>query len=363
LFFQIYKKSYTNHQNIVSLRTRNTFMKKPLNIKYNAQMPKYQQIVDEIIERIQQGVLKRGDQLPTINEITKTLGVARMTVIRAYEQLRERGIVASQHGKGYFVISTDIQATMHVFVLFDAMNSYKEILFQALKESLGDKVSVHLFFHYHDITVFENVIVNNLGNYNFYIIMPHFNEDVYEIVKQIAKEKLLILDIDIEQLEDDYAVLYQDFEENFYQGLHQALPMIQKYKSLTLFLSKNQFQYTPKGILKGFIRFCEDYNIKNEIVNNLEFDHLEEGHAYILFLENDLVRFVNYANRKGLKLGKNIGLLSYDDTPIKAILDDSGITTISNNFVQMGKLAGRMVHNRQKGKIASDCRLIVRGSL
>ncbi len=338
-------------------------MKKSLNIKPNAQTPKYQQIVDEIIERIQQGILKRGDQLPTINEITGQLKVARMTVIRAYEALRERGIVAPQHGKGYFITSTDVQATMHVFVLFDAMNSYKEILFQALKESLGNQVSIHLFFHYHDIMVFENVIVNNLGNYNFYIIMPHFNEDIYDIIKQIPKEKLLILDIDVDKLDNTYAVLYQDFERNFYQGLTDALPMIKKYESLTLFLSKNQFQYTPKGILKGFKRFCEDYTIKNEVVNNLEFDHLEEGHAYFLFLENDLVRFVNYANRKGLKLGKDIGLLSYDDTPIKEILDDSGITTISNDFVQMGKLAGSFVLNRQKGKIASDCQLIVRGSL
>jgi len=338
-------------------------MKKSLNIQPNAQTPKYQQIVDEIIERIQQGVLKRGDQLPTINEITDQLKVARMTAIRAYKELRERGIVASQHGKGYFINSTDVQTTMHVFVLFDAMNSYKEILFQALKESLGDQVSIHLFFHYHDLTVFENIIVNNLGNYNFYIIMPHFNQDIYGIIKQIPKEKLLILDIDVDKLDDTYAVLYQDFEQNFYQGLSDALSMIKKYKSLTLFLIKNQFQYTPEGILKGFKRFCEDYHIKNKVVNNLEFEHLEEGHAYFLFLENDLVRFVNYAYRKGLKLGKNIGVLSYDDTPIKEILDDSGITTISNDFVQMGKLAGSLVHNRQKGKIASDCKLIVRGSL
>jgi DNA-binding transcriptional regulator YhcF (GntR family) len=338
-------------------------MKKALKIKPNAQTPKYQQIVDEIIERIQQGILKRGDQLPTINDITNQLNVARMTVIRAYEELRERGIVASQHGKGYFITSTDVQATMHIFVLFDAMNSYKEILFQALKESLGDKVSIHLFFHYHDITVFENVIINNIGNYSFYIVMPHFNDDITEIVKQIPKDKLLILDIDVEKLDDTYAVLYQDFEQNFYQGLTEALPLIQKYESLTLFLSKNQFQYTPTGILRGFKKFCEENNVQNEVVNDLEFHHLEEGHAYILFLENDLVRFVNYANRKGLTLGKNVGLLSYDDTPIKEILDDSGITTISNDFHQMGKLAGRLVHNRQKGKIASDCRLIVRGSL
>lgn len=338
-------------------------MKKHLQIDQHIQKPKYQQITDEIIERIQQGLLKRGDQLPTINEITGSLGVARMTVIRAYEELRERGIVAPQHGKGYYIISTDVQATMHVFVLFDAMNAYKEALFLSLREALGEKVSIDLYFHYHELNVFENVIVNNLGNYNFYIVMPHFNEDVSEIVKQIPKEKLLILDIDVDKLDGQYAVLYQDFELNFYQGLTQALTQIKKYKHLTLFLSKNQFQYTPKGILEGFERFCDENNITNEVVFHLDFETLQKGYAYILFLENDLVRFVNKANRKGWKLGKDIGLLSYDDTPIKEVLADTGITTISNDFEEMGKLAGKMVLNRQKGKVRSDCHLIVRGSL
>ena len=67
--------------------------------------------------------------------------------------------------------------------------------------------------------------------------MPHFNEDISEIVRQVPKDKLLILDIDVEKLDDTYAILYQDFEENFYHGLYQALPMIQQYKSLTLFLN------------------------------------------------------------------------------------------------------------------------------
>ncbi len=338
-------------------------MKNKLQIEPKAQKPKYQQIVDEIIERIQQGLLKRGDQLPTINEITASLGVARMTVIRAYEELRERGIVAAQHGKGYYIASTNIQASMHVFVLFDAMNAYKEVLFHAMKEALGENVSIDLFFHYHDLKVFENVIVNNIGNYNFYIIMPHFNEDVSDIVKQISKDKLLILDIDVEKLDEEYAVLYQDFEQNFYQGLTEALPMLRKYESLTLFLSKNQFQYTPKGILIGFNKFCEEYQVKGEIVDNLDVENLQKGHAYILFLENDLVRFVNFTHKKHFKLGEDIGLLSYDDTPIKEILAEDGITTISNDFVQMGKMVGRMVHNRQKGKIASTSSLIVRGSL
>lgn len=338
-------------------------MGKYLQIEPNAQKPKYQQLIDDIIEKIQNGTLQRGDQLPTINEITQSLGVARMTIIRAYEELRERGIVAAQHGKGYFVASTDVQTTMHVFVLFDAMNAYKETLFHSLKEALGDHVAINLFFHYHDLKVFENVLINNIGNYNFYIVMPHFNEDVSHIVGQIPKDKLLVLDIDIDEFDNDYAVLYQNFEENIYSGLQEALPLLKKYKAITLFLSKNQFQYTPNGITKGFKRFTNDFGIDSRIIDNLEVDCIEAGQAYILFLESDIIRFMNHVNKKGLKLGEDVGLLTYDDTPIKQILGEDGITTISNDFQKMGKLAGRMVRNRQKGKVASPCSLIVRGSL
>ena len=139
--------------------------------------------------------------------------------------------------------------------------------------------------------------------------------------------------------------------------------MLKKYESLTLYFSKNQFQYTPKGILEGFNKFCNEYKITHEVIYHLDFEHLERGHAYILFLENDLVQFVNYANREGLKLGENIGLMSYDDTPIKASLAEHGITTLSIDFVETGKLAARMVRNKQKGKVSIECNLMVRGSL
>lgn len=338
-------------------------MKKSLQIKSDSPTPKYQQLIEEIIEKIKNGVLKKGSQLPTINEVTKNLGLARMTVIKAYEELRARGIVEAIHGKGYYVVTNEVKSSMNIFVLFDAMNAYKEVLFNSLRESLGEHVSVNLFFHYHDIRVFENIIVNNLGNYNFYIVMPHFNEDVSEIIRQIPKEKLLILDIDVEQLGNDYTVLYQNFENNIYNGLVAALGLVKKYEGLSMFLSKNRFQYTPKGIVAGFNRFCADYNIQGQIIDNLDDSYLKKGYAYFLFLESDVIRFINWVNAKGLVLGKDIGLLSYDDTPIKEILAGGGITVISNDFAYMGTLAGELTHSREKGKVASPSSLIVRGSL
>ncbi len=338
-------------------------MKKSLQIRPDSPTPKYQQLIDEIIENVKNGILKKGDQLPTINEVTQKLGVARMTVIKAYEELQERGVVEAMHGKGYYVATNEVKSSMNLFVLFDAMNGYKEVLFNALREALGADVSVNLFFHYHDIRVFENLIVKNIGNYNFYIVMPHFNEDVSTILQHIPKEKLLILDIDVEQVGHDYAVLYQNFEDNIYNGLVEARELLQKYKGISLFLSKNPFQYTPKGIVKGFTRFCTDYAVAGQIVTDLGEDNLQEGYAYFLFLESDIIRFVNWVNSKDLQLGKDIGLLSYDDTPIKEILAGNGITVISNDFAYMGRMAGELTHSRRKGKIASPCSLIIRGSL
>jgi DNA-binding transcriptional regulator YhcF (GntR family) len=325
--------------------------------------PKFQQLIDFIINEIENGSLVRGQRLPSINEVSETSGIARMTVAKAYDELRELGIVTSHHGKGFYVASTDTRSQLNIFVLFDALTPYKEILYENLMTALGDEVNVNIFFHHHNIKVFENLILNNLGAYNFYVIMPHFYQDVSSILKQIPKEKLLILDIDVPKFGSDYAILHQNFEHNIYEGLLQAELLIKKYKTLTLILSSKSFQYTPDGIINGFEKFCLEKGISYEIISNLEEEeHLLKDHAYLLFRENDLVRAINWSNNKGLKIGKNIGLLSYDDTPIKEILAE-GISVISNDFALMGKRAAEMILSKEKGRFVNESRFIERKSL
>lgn len=325
--------------------------------------PKFQQLIDFIINAIEDGSLVRGQRLPSINAVSDSSGIARMTVTKAYDELRELGLVTSHHGKGFYVASTDTRSQLNIFVLFDALTPYKEILYENLIFALGEAVNVNIFFHHHNIKVFENLILNNIGAYNFYVIMPHFYQDVTSILKEIPKEKLLILDIDVPKLGNDYAILHQNFEQNIYQGLLEAEFLIKKYKTFTLILSSKSFQYTPDGIINGFERFCHEKAISYEIISNLEEEeHLQKDHAYLLFRENDLVRAINWSNKKGFKLGKDIGLISYDDTPIKEILSE-GISVISNDFALMGKRAAEMILSRAKGRFVNESRFIERKSL
>lgn len=66
-------------------------------------VPIYQQLVDTIRAAVKKGVLAAGQQLPTVQDMTVRLGVARGTVKRAYDELEHAGILEKVQGRGTFV--------------------------------------------------------------------------------------------------------------------------------------------------------------------------------------------------------------------------------------------------------------------
>ena len=325
--------------------------------------PKYQQLIDGIIDGINSGLLEHGKQLPSINKVASEFNMARMTVTKAYDDLREKGLISSHHGKGFYVSSTNTKNALRVFILMDALTPYKEILYDSIIQHLGEDVSHNLFFHYHDIELFEELITNNLGKYNHYIILPHFNKSVARIVSKIPKDKLLVLDINVKEFSDDYSILYQNFESNIYQGLTTCLEKVKKYQQLNLLLSSKSFQYTPDGIIQGFTQFCTENNLEFDIIPDLDDDYeLQVNQAYIVFREYDLIKMINWTTKHKLKVGKDIGIISYDDTPLKEIIAE-GISVISNDFKKMGERAAEMIINREKGRESNEFYFIDRGSL
>lgn len=325
--------------------------------------PKYQQLIDGIIDGINSGLLEHGKQLPSINKVASEFNMARMTVTKAYDDLREKGLISSHHGKGFYVSSTNTKNALRVFILMDALTPYKEILYDSIIQHLGEDVSHNLFFHYHDIELFEELITNNLGKYNHYIILPHFNKSVARIVSKIPKDKLLVLDINVKEFSDDYSILYQNFESNIYQGLTACLDKVKKYQQINLLLSSKSFQYTPDGIIQGFTQFCAENNLEFDIIPDLDDDYeLQVNQAYIVFREYDLIKMINWTTKNKLKVGKDIGIISYDDTPLKEIIAE-GISVISNDFKKMGERAAEMIINREKGRESNEFYFIDRGSL
>lgn len=67
------------------------------------EVPIYQQLVDKIRAAVKQGTLESGCQLPTVQELSDSLEVARGTVKRAYDELEHEGYLEKIRGRGSFV--------------------------------------------------------------------------------------------------------------------------------------------------------------------------------------------------------------------------------------------------------------------
>jgi DNA-binding GntR family transcriptional regulator len=86
-----------------------------LRIDGESRMPKYRQIVNSILEEIEKGNLKIGQRIPSINEISEEYYLSRDTVEKAYNILKDKKIIVSAKGKGYYVARTVASSQVSVF--------------------------------------------------------------------------------------------------------------------------------------------------------------------------------------------------------------------------------------------------------
>ncbi len=74
-----------------------------ININPELKVPIYQQIVDAVRVAIKKEILLSGQKLPTVQQMTDQLGIARGTVKRAYDELEHIGLIEKVQGRGTFV--------------------------------------------------------------------------------------------------------------------------------------------------------------------------------------------------------------------------------------------------------------------
>ena len=334
-----------------------------LSIDENSKIPKYQQVVDTIVSDIEIGIVKVGDKIPSINETSEEYYLSRDTVEKAYKILRKRGIITAVRGKGFYVSSTSKNEGKRILLVFNKLSDHKKTIYNAFVKKLDLYATVDLQIHHCDSQVLEKIVIESLGKYDYYIIMPHFrteSESVVSALNKIPKDRLLLLNKDLQQLEGEYGCVFEDFELDIHQALYTGLDRIKKYKKLYLvFPTEN---YYCVGIKTGFVNFCEEERFEYEIIQSAVNHEVRPHELYVVIEEADLVEIIKKAAAKNLKLGKNLGVITYNDTPFKEILA-GGITVLSTDFVNMGETMAQMVKKHSKEKIKNPFRLIVRNSL
>jgi GntR family transcriptional regulator len=75
-----------------------------VKVDFRSGIPIYIQIMEQIKDRIASGLLRPGDQLPTVRQMATDLRVNFNTVARAYRLLDEAGVISTQHGRGTYIL-------------------------------------------------------------------------------------------------------------------------------------------------------------------------------------------------------------------------------------------------------------------
>ncbi len=320
--------------------------------------PKYRQIIDSVYRAIEVRSLRTGDKVPSINKICGDYKLSRDTVMVAFNELKAKGVLLSQPGKGYYIASTEIKHDERIFVLFDELNAFKEDLYNSLMNSLQGRANVEVYFHHFNYKLFTNLIAESVGKYTAYIIMPATFDNTQHLYSKIPNDKLFVLD----RLKTDlkrYPVVYQDFESDFYDALMEGYTLLKKYRKLVFV---NPGGKEPVERILAFEHFCREHEFTCEIVKSLNGIRPSLYEAYFLTSDRDLVELVKIAKYYKYKLGKKFGIVSFNDTMLKEVVA-GGITTISTDFTAMGKTLAEMVLERKTGQVRNPSKLIVRNSL
>ena len=340
-------------------------------IDENSRIPKYKQIVDSIINDMSKGRLAVGEKLPSINELSEACYLSRDTVEKAYKLLKERKAIISVIGKGYYTAKTDLISKVNVFFLVNKPSTYKMMIYDSFVNAIGINGHVNLSIYHCEESLFERCLERSLGAYDYYVVMPHFKDQqlnhisytkkTLHVLERVPQDKLIVLDNAKPVSGLDCGSIYQDFAVDIYLALKEGLRKLQHYEKILLVYPKNSIYPYPKRILHGFQKFCREYDFHFEVLDEIYDDmELQSKDVFITIRETDLVNLVRQIRSKKLTMGKDIGVISYNETPLKELL---GITVISTDFKTMGETAAYMVLNNKKENVKNVFKYIERNSV
>lgn len=330
----------------------------------NSKLPKYQQLVNSLISDIDNGNLKTGQRLPSINETSEECLLSRDTVERAYTELHRLGVITSVFRKGYYISERDpSKSKTKVFFLVGEVTDSAKIFYNSFVNNTGKNVVSDLCTYNYKTENFKDSINSNLGNYHYYVIMPHQIEETEETIKQLKKisgEKLLLIDRQFESLSNSYSSISYNPEQEMERVMLSCLQNFKKYKSIDLVLSNREYFHSE--MITGFRNFCENNNFEYQILDDMQDENLESGHAYLCMDDFDLVDVIKKVKEEKADLGKEVGLVSFNDTCYNEVLGD-GITVMTCNPLKIGKMAADNVVYNKRGHFYMPMELILRQSL
>jgi DNA-binding LacI/PurR family transcriptional regulator len=285
-------------------------------------------------------------------------GLSRSTVFQGINILRSRGVIESTPGVGYYINSTSVERKFNIFMLFNEFNAFKEDLYNSFMDAIADTATVDLTFHNYNRHIFETLLEEANGKYTTYIIMSGKFEGIAPLLQKLSG-KVYLLDHFHPELQDKYSAVFQNFAKDTYDGLVSNRSYLIKYDHIIMV---QRHEKEPAERYDGLRRFCDEYGYRHEYIEDIVSRDISRGELYMVTDDQDMVYLIRQAQRQGLGLGSDFGIISYNETPLKEVLE-GGISTLSTDFKQMGKTMAVLINSNKLISIENPSKLTIRNSI
>ena len=337
----------------------------PVQIDVSSKTPLYKQLVEQIRRNIRQGDLAPGQMLPSMNTLSAKTGISKETVKKAYGILNRRGFLVAKQGKGFFVASGDANTRPSILVLFDKLSIYKQLIFNSFSNELDGRAEITILTHNQNLDLMRYYLDTYLDQFDYYVVSPHFALDPESqalsrrLLARIPNRKLILVDRLPADYPGLYGAVYQDFETDVCVGLAQGLDKLREMDTLNV-LTLPTSLYGPL-MRPGIERFARENGIPVRFLDTPPREvHPRETYLVINSqLDWGLTELSRRIKSQGLTIGEDVHIISYNEIELNEVVLD-GLSTISTDFSQMGRLAARMILDRDFRKIHCDFRLLRR---
>ena len=318
---------------------------------------KYKLIVNDVLQGIASGKYVKGCWLPSVNEYKEKYNLSRDTIFIGYKVLKARGIIDSVPGKGVYVARDQFVEGRRIFLLFNELNDFKQDLYKSFLASLDEKDSADIFFYNYNRNVFANMVEDANGKYSDYVLIVGKMTGFLPLLESLVG-RVFLLDHLPDDLRGRYSSVGQNFEKDTYEALNSYKDKILNYKNLLLVQSEEKEPYER---YLGLARFAEENGLEHRYLNSVKDCIIKQGDLFMVANDRDMVDLLRRSDGNGLTLGKDFGIISFNDSPMKEILA-GGITTLSTDFVKMGQTMAGLLSDKTIRTIDNPWHLTLRSS-
>ena len=314
-------------------------------------LPLYQQISDDLKQKIVTKTFKSGDQLPTEKELSETYSVSRITAKRALTELEQLGLVSRTRGKGTFVQElnknhTKLLKRVLFIIPFEGMSfgDFTQGLVPALKVE-----NTTVFITYASYLK-ENTAEDIKENFDGLIYYPMYTEDYLDILLELSLQNFPVVLLDKQIYDLGFPCVSSD---NFNGGEQAAQALLNLGHKRIAFVASNDTHHpqTTRNRYLGYVKVLKEQGIKFHTTLDdslytessvLELIHNEKVTG--LICENDLVALQTMKTLQDshFSVPNDISIIGFDDIQA-ASLSNPPLTTIAQDFIGMGRIAGELL--------------------